>query len=584
MSEYQASDFENAIPSRSSFTPSDHQKAYTSGQTIRFFIEPFNSFVDPRQSTLNFKVQVKDASALCTFSKKCGVHSLISQLRIYDMESGTQLENIQSYAELADKLHFYSENDSIRNKRRLTELLEYTSRDFDGIEYDDKPARNADQSQLFTHQYKTGSLTYEVLAQTTADPNICEVAVRLYSGVLGAPSDKMFPVMLTGGLRVEIDLNSADKALQLWTAEGICNDDGTIATDLSPNDSCRFGIASATPATANPVTEITLYCEKNPGYEQVLPTDAPSAESFTAGMQLVKNQLVGCVNLAIGKTLSGFDKTGTLVDIGVIQSLECNANEDSGGVVEVLVRLAGLVNGDTLVGGSGVGGVPNANSCFIKKSNMFNTVPSVEVSDVRLILKTAQPPQSYIDKLIKQTQTEEGATMDYITWDVYRNNVQGSENQIQLNMPTINKRALSVLTLPVVNSSTVGIGYDNLATIVDDADNYNYLVDNKLQPTRKVDLKPISQAPSRIAQVASYEWEKALGSSKIHVKNLDYQESDFGIGRSLARFGGVYNLAEDGNLSLRIEYGQPTKNKLFINYIAGLRRLVVNRDGRHVEV
>ena len=589
---YQASDFANAIPSKSTFSPSDHQKSYKDGQTIRFHIQPFNSFVDPRQSSLNFKVLIKNAPSVVTFSKRCGIHSLIDAIRIYDME-GTQLENIQNYAELAEKLHFYSENTSIRNKRGLTELLEYTSRDFDGVEYDNKPSRNFDQSQLFNLEYLTGTeASYAADVDYSTDPNTCEVAFRLYSGILGAPSEKMFPIMLTSGLRVEIDLNRADKALQLWSLEGVANDDGTLITSTgrASLDSCRFGVATAAPNTANPLTSVTLYTELNPGFNQAI-AGPVTAAAFTSGMSLVKNQLVGAANLRVGATLYGIPAAGGApVSMGVITSVSCNAGANSvppaaAPVVAVTITLDGSgADGDTFQGGSGVGGVATANTCFIRKSDIESAIPTIEVSDVRLILKTAQPPQSYIDRLVKQTQTDEGASIEYLTWDVYRNNVTASEQQIQINMPTINSKALSVLTLPVQNSSANSVLTDNNNTIVDDADNYQYVVANKLQPTRKVDLTPISQTISKIAQIASYEFEKALASSKIHVKNLDYQESSFAIGRPLARFGGVYNLADDGNLSLRIEYGTPTLNKLFINYIAGYRKLVVSKEGKSVEV
>ena len=584
---YQASDFANSIPSKSTFSPSDFQKSYKDSQTIRFQIQPFNSFVDPRQSSLNFKVQIKNSPALVTFSKRCGIHSIIDAIRIYDND-GVQLENIQNYAELAEKLHFYSENTSIRNKRGLTELLEYNSRDFDGIEYDDQPARNADQSQLFNHDYLTGNeASYSTTTDYSVNGNTCEVAFRLYSGILGSPSEKMFPIMLTSGLRVEIDLNRADKALQLWSLNGVANDDGSLITNTgrASNDSCRFGIATATPNASTALTSVTLYTELNPGYNQVI-AGVSTAGAYTAGMQLVKNQLVGAANLKVGSTLYGIPAAGGVpVSMGVITGVSCNSGENAGGTCAVSVTLDGSgADGDLFQGGSGVGGVDTANTCFIRKTDIEAAIPSFEVSDVRLILKTAQPPQSYIDRLVKQTQTDEGASIEYLTWDVYRNNVTASEQQIQINMPTINKRALSVFTLPVANSSANSLLNDNNNTIVDDADNYQYVVANKLQPTRKVDLTPISQTISKIAQVASYEFEKSLASSKIHVKNLDYQESSFAIGRPLARFGGVYNLADDGNLSLRIEYGTPTQNKLFINYVAGYRKLIVSKEGKMVEV
>ena len=91
--------------------------------------------------------------------------------------------------------------------------------------------------------YPTGSdATYSTTIDYTAEGVECVVAFRLYSGVLGQLSTKMFPSFIVGGLRVEIDLNSASKALGVWTAEGITADDGSIDTTIGAGDSCRFGI------------------------------------------------------------------------------------------------------------------------------------------------------------------------------------------------------------------------------------------------------------------------------------------------------------------------------------------------------
>jgi len=59
------------------------------------------------------------------------------------------------------------------------------------------------------------------------------------------------------------------------------------------------------------------------------------------------------------------------------------------------------------------------------------------------------------------------------------------------------------------------------------------------------------------------------------------------MARPLAKYGGVYNLAADGNISLKCEYSTsepPTENKLFTSYIYGLRRIRVNKVGLSVEL
>ena len=152
-------------------------------------------------------------------------------------------------------------------------------------------------------------------------------------------------------------------------------------------------------------------------------------------------------------------------------------------------------------------------------------------------------------------------------------------------MPTINHMATSCLTICTESSLGEALNNDNLATITDNVNNYQYLVNNKLQPTRKVDVVPLTLAPPKAAQVQLWETEKALGASRCRVRNLENSWDNFLIGRALAKYGGVYNLKADGNLGLKVEYDvttPPTKNKLWINQIASIRRLVVNRDGASV--
>ena len=593
--DFVASQYNKTIPSKSTFSPSDHQLEYKDGETIRFEIPPFQSFIDPRQTYLTFKVRVDDAPTLCTFSKKSGIHSIIDQLRIYDMNSNLQLETIQNYAELAEKLHYYSENKTIRNKRGLTELLEYSSRHFDGELYSNHPARNADKAMLFNSYTTGGEASYDYTANVCSDPNTCEVAVPLYSGVLGNLSKKLFPAgLLTKGLRMELDTNAAEKALNLWSGDGICETNGDLATDVV--DSCRFGIVAAAGGGAA-VTHVDLYCEKNAGFNQDIigaGQFVPTQAAVDAGIRPVRNQATGAMNLQIGKVLRGFTNANppVLKDIGTITRIECNAGENAGGGVRVRVHVTAAAGalGNEFIGGAGrdnAGAAQDAknNTCFVSKDGVFTTVPRVVMSDVKLVVKTAAPPADYVNKLAKQTQTEEGAVHDFLTYSCYRNNTSASESVVQLHMPTINHMATSCLTLCTESGLGEKLYNDNLATITDNISNYSFLVNNKLQPTRKVDMAGLNATPARTEQVALWESEKALSSARCLVRNLERQSDNLIIGRALALYGSVYNLKADGNLGLRVEYSTttpPQKNKLWINQIASVRRLVVNRDGASV--
>lgn len=598
--DFQASQYQKTIPSKSTVLPSDHQLEYKGGQTMRFEIpSATHGFIDPRQSYLKFDVTVKNSPAVVRFSNKCGIHSVIDNLRVYDL-GGNVLENIQNYAELAEKLHYFSENRSIRNKRGMTELLEYTSRDFDGEAYDNLPSRNGNNAQLMDSYEITNGDAITGETDVVTAPNTCQVAFRPYSGILGALSTKMYPTVINGGLRVEIDLNTASKCLEMWSGAGVCDDNGVVISGLT--ESCRFGIVNAEPGGAVEVTALDLYVECQPGRNQVAfsgaPNQEPTAQALADGMQLVRNQLVGALNLLAGKRLHAFDNANppVLQDCGLIQTVQFVGN-NAGNLAYIRVNLTGTqANGaprpnsqlfDGGAGRSSAGAPQDAknNTCFIKESDMLNSTPELSIENVELVLKTAKPPQQYIDSLMKASQTAEGAVHDFMTFSTYRNNVQATEQIAQINIPAQNNMATAILSLPCKNGVSESIIRNNIETVVDNADNYSFLVNNKLQPTRKVPVDSLSETVPKTAQIALWEMEKSLGSSKVLVRNLDHQEKNFMYSRSLAKYGGVFKA--DGNLQLKVEYknapNNPTLNKLFISQIASLRRMRVSTLGTTVE-
>ena len=157
----------------------------------------------------------------------------------------------------------------------------------------------------------------------------------------------------------------------------------------------------------------------------------------------------------------------------------------------------------------------------------------------------------------------------------------------QINLPTLNERAFSIMTLPMNQSVAPSVLVDNFATTLDNIQNYNYIVNGQTQPTRKVQLGRLSNTTPLNEQVALWEIEKGLASAKMQIRNLKEQASEFCMVRALSRYGGTYNLSADGNLSLRTEYSAttlPVQNKLFTSFIYGLRRIRVNKVGLSVEL
>ena len=92
---YQASPFRQTIPSKSTILPTDHQLDYTDSDIIRFEVPKFVGMIDPRQSYLSMKVQINDAPCRTRFNSDVGCQGIINNLRIWDLESSCQMDNLE---------------------------------------------------------------------------------------------------------------------------------------------------------------------------------------------------------------------------------------------------------------------------------------------------------------------------------------------------------------------------------------------------------------------------------------------------------------------------------------------------------
>tara|TARA_R110001599_G_scaffold320831_1_gene531200 strand:- start:14928 stop:16781 length:1854 start_codon:yes stop_codon:yes gene_type:complete len=617
MTDFNSSPFENTITSKSTLVPSDHQLDYNDGDTIRFDIPPFMSYIDPRQSVLKMNVKVR-GSSIYRFNEKIGVQSVINNLRVYDGTQTHTLENLQNYAERLVKEYHYTQNDSVKHKRDLLEGAESSIED--GVtpwarEGKDKSA-TMHTSQLGAGYAPTQAVNAAPeLDGTTilANPNTIEVVLPLSSGILGTMSKRMFPAALTQGLKVEIDTNIATKALQIWSEAGFAGqewsvDGAGLANAVYVPAKTNFAVQSVVGgAVGVAMTGIKLFADAL----------QPAAASTTNAAALVPVDrarnvgvgMVGASNLLVGRPIFCWT-TGTFP--GTAPSYECV------GVINSMLYVAGAVPTiditlgavpaiyQTVAGGGAVANytptgardvIPAfaavaAPAASFEQSGIASVSPAegtaeckYTLSNIELVLKTAAPPKAYSDNLFRQTQTDEGAVVDILTAETYRNNVNQGEVVAQINIPALNERAVSIMCLPIDQSLAHSVLVDNFATTLDNIQNYNFIVNGQLQPTRKVLLGRLSNDKSE--QVALWEIEKALSSAKLMVRNLNKQEQQFAIARALARYGGVYNLAADGNISLRCEYSSsnlPVKNKLFTSYIYGLRRIRATKNGLVVEL
>jgi len=605
--DYSASQYQNTITSKSTLVPS-------------FSVPPFMSFIDPRQSVLKMKVKVR-GSSIYRFHKKIGVQSVINNMRIYDGTQTHTLENLQNYADRLAKEYHYTENNSVKHKRDLLEGSESIVEEgfYNLLPSEKQTSAVFNASQLGNGYANTGVVNSAPETDGTtilANPNELEVVLPLSSGILGTMSKRMFPAALTQGLQVEIDTNLAKKCLEIWSEAGLMSNEAQATGAANPPGATipaafvpsinNFAVKSKVGGGVGvAMTAVSIFATS------LAPAAvAPAARSLAPNDRAMNSLmgLTGSSNLLVGRPFFCYttgDPAGPtapdLVCVGTIASLTYNAATNAVDIVLGAIPAALQTN----VGGATGQYVPVAAKdvipafaaappagfemrgvCGVSKTAAIAEC-EYELKDIELVLKTAQPPKSYVDGLQRATMSDEGAEYDFMTAETYRNNVNAGEVVAQINLPTLNERAVSIITLPQNQAVANSVLVDNFATTLDHIQNYNYIINGQSQPTRKVDLGRLSQSPSLNEQVALWEIEKSLATARLPVRNLNEQGKEFLMARPLAKYGGVYNLAADGNISLKCEYSTsepPTENKLFTSYIYGLRRIRVNKVGLSVEL
>ena len=158
------------------------------------------------------------------------------------------------------------------------------------------------------------------------------------------------------------------------------------------------------------------------------------------------------------------------------------------------------------------------------------------VSDVELIVKQIEVPDGYENSMM--SMMKEGGTInyDYRTFTNYRYSQLSGDNVANIRLPLIESRATSILCIPtdatnysgkeLLSGSTTYVEQEDpqdviirsarsgLVGISDNLQDYQFIYDGKINPSRKVDVSKIS-AKNSISQQWCIEAEKSLAMADI---------------------------------------------------------------------
>ena len=557
---YKSNDNAMFVPTKTVSIKPEAQIDYNPGNqnNIRWLVPQHLGFFDPRQTQLKYKLTMS-GRGLARPSPRAGSHALLRDLRIMDGTGSTELESIQDYNVLTSQWWGYTQNESIAHKRDM----------FEGRSAN----QNVDNQLLYgaAGAWQTAEVTTSRVAKTI------EITQPIYSGILGG--DRVFPVVATQGLRCQMTLDNKNRSLENPTDLGI---------KLGLNDlETKIAVEGATGAD-NTAKNIKAAVDSSFTVSIRRPEDSANGRGVNRNALPFNNNPFDIGDLLyIAKADRSDENT-----LGVITSFDSDGDNDL--VIKYIPNRANnQALGATAPAGTGID-YPIASRIYIKQEERSNgvvvadvpatqieqaAVPiSYSIQDIEMLMLQVQPPQGYIEGMMKQVASDKGLSMDFRTWQLYRFNLSTTNGLTNQLIPATQTRAYSIMSVPLAIANQSNIALDSFKGETDGCQNYQYVYGGSLIPDRPISLVRYTQTPKRTDALHIVELEKALVNAGYGVRNLLRVPDRFLIGRAFSKYGQVMNLNPQ-DLSLRVEYEGAVNEKLFEHFIQSLRRVNISSKG-----
>ncbi len=567
--------------------PSENGLSYSAGQKIQIFVDPSTKFMDGRESYLDFNVKLALPSGKTPTRlqlDKVGGSILIRNIRIYDGSRGNLLEEINAYDTYVAVKYDYDKDRNAENMRALREGSSVY-----------QPGNRGDSGNVQTPMANT--LTNPYFKQTSGNQSTpysdtdfltAKCCIPLHTGIF-ANSDTIFPVMMTGGLYIEIDLNDGPAVIKQL-------DSVLLDRKLSLNPVFHSLNGRETPnqnTWAKATAATTFYVD----------TD----NSIDGAERVAKFPFVVGETINFALSSNNGSRT-TLSAAATISQINSSTSASGGdGLVEVVLS-------SSITNNSGFDIDQNWAIYSTAVSDQTSYDASYTVSDVNLIISQIHLDPAYEQGMISKVRDGKAIEFDIESVTNYKHSILASDRQTTFQIFAQNSRARSLLVVPtdstvytsaqqISGSGTyviTGTSYkdtdaatknpDDVALsnnrsqytgVVDELSDINYTLDGMRILSRDCSTRKIATKNSLDA-FHLFELEKTLDAAGIPPKSFTEFMNNFCFGRS---FGGG---SQKGVMDLRgkdlaviLKYQtlkQPTVGKLFNSFVAHVRRLVL-RDG-----
>lgn len=509
---------------------------YRAGQKIIYNLEPELGFIKARDSYLVFDVLNNSGRNTQTQASQknlklelgqAGISSLIKRVNIYSKHSGQLLESLDNYNQWVHT-QFQYEHDDITNIQNLEGCPKYIeSKCSFNVADSTTASRSINNNKNVMADIENNRLS--AIRNDSQAPTYTSTRfiTPLRCGIFRHWDDeKLVPILMLGGLRIEIELAPVGEALTIHYTGGR-RVGGSVQTAVTANNSQGnlYGNGNGTGQTI----QITSVVGGQATFRVNFPTGVDTTERFLA--------------------------TGLVVGNLVRVSLP-------GGVVDKRIVSMALngANNVVVTCDSAFGGNSNANS-FVHLLTSSLTAQSVDYlitnTEFRILkVSTGQKPMANMN-------------YEFTTYDLFKDTIPTSQLNFNQEVTSIASKALALFTIfddpRYTTNSLLSIGSNAVYAGVSAGEvgvNFNdvvYFINNKMMPLNAYNPNPKGDKVITLNEVVK-AWSsigvqcKSLGSGEF--ADLDIYTNRFMIARQLARDGSVFNL-QNAEPQIRLTFTAP---------------------------
>jgi len=603
MSSYWSNDEKIKVSQTQVSVPSTNGQSYTgtagqTGRRVDFEIPPTIKFLDGKNSYLQFDVKVAipatEVPTRLHLDPFIGGQSVVKNLRIYSGSRAVLLEEITDYNAKVQIQYSYNQDESMRKIRALKEGSLVTNVENRGT-LGTSVSNNID---LHTNPYykPVGTVPPARDWGTADDFLTAKVSLPIHSGLFADGDGRVFPTLLSDGLFIEVDLEDPARYLKQLDSVNrnrrmqqnplfhgvnaggtqLSIDDGADITEIflaKANNmlsvaNCPFvkgekiGICSK----INPLEECSLTVAGAQAYPKITNIEMDGSGFMKLTLEAFRNTTTGVGKIA---TSNNFILFSAAIDQKRVQSDDLTTE-------------------------------------LIPKRTSYSA--TTLISNVELVCQQVMVDDRYEAGMMKKMRDGGSVEIDIPSVTNYKHSLVSSNRNATINLAVSNTRAKSMIIMPTdatVYDSADLIGglsttYEEESTgmdgrlhsirsgqvgITDHLSDYQFQIDDKLVPSRPINVSKIDKGRSISAQPL-VELEKALNQAGIVPRSFVDYSRNFLISRAYALNDGVSNLNNKSN-QVQLFYnsstvgGQdrpPTRNKLLYCYLFHLRRISIKGD------